>query len=320
MTVDFQDFFHSSRTKPIYVLLGVQGAGTNLLSRILARMFNISMLHDQSLVVHVAKQLGHRPTSLQVAAAYQALRASIVRSELQQKFNGSQASDREFLAGMDRCFAAAGISTAAGLASFVYAYRAFRLGATEVGIKSDDLWAHASALDHVLPKRRIILLTRDFRDHVVSAVHKRFGPVEPVAAAEWIQRRFRYYEREYQMHRDGHHLRFEDLLGDPGRTIEHLGDRLGLASVCSISTFVDTFTFRPGRIGRWRTLPRRDLEWCETILRRELLEYGYGLATGAAYRPSRIDAVRVRLRDTLGRIRQKLTHYGRVPRRRLRAE
>ena len=212
---------------------------------------------------------------------------------------------------MDHRFAEADISTAAGLASFVYAYRAFRLGATEVGIKSDDLWEHASALDHVLPNRRVILLTRDFRDHVVSVVNKPFGPVEPVAAAAWIQRRFHYYEREYQARQGGHHVRFEDLIRNPCHTIEHLGDRLGLTPVCCISTFVDNFTFKPGRIGRWTTLRRRDLEWCETILHREMLDYGYEPATNTSYRPSRVDAIRVPLLDTVGRIRQKLTQTAR---------
>jgi len=230
-----------------------------------------------------------------------------MKSGRQRKFHGDHTSDREFLAGMDDRFAEAEISTAAGLASFVYAYHAFRLGATAVGIKSDDLWAHASALDHVLPNRRVILLTRDFRDHVVSVVNKPFGPVEPVAAASWIQRRFHYYECEYQARQGGHHVRFEDLIRNPRHTIEHLGDRLGLTPACCVSTFVDNFTFKPGRIGRWTTLRRRDLEWCETILHRELLDYGYGRATRTSYRPSRVDAIRVPLLDTVGRIRQKLT-------------
>lgn len=305
VAADFQGFLRSTQTKPTYVLLGVQGAGTKLLSRILAGAFNLSMLRDQSSVVRAAKQLGPRPTDLEVGDAYQAIRASMMKSGRALQSRDVRTSRREFLAGMDQRFAETDISTAADLARFVCAYHAFRRGATEVGFKSDDLWAHASSLDHVLPNRRVILLTRDFRDHVVSVVNKRFGPVEPVAAAVWIQRRFHHYEREYQT-QGGHHVRFEDLIRNPCHTIEHLGDRLGLTPVCCISTFVDGFTFKPGRIGRWTTLRRRDLEWCETILQRNLLDYGYSPATRTCYRPSRVDAIRVRLLDTVGRIRQKL--------------
>jgi hypothetical protein len=133
------------------------------------------------------------------------------------------------------------------------------------------------ALDRVLPNRRVVLLTRDFRDNVMSVVGKSFGPRMPAVAAEYVHSRFVHYEREYRR-RGGAHVRFEDLVAAPVPAIEALG---------------------------------REIAWCESILRRELLEYGYGLETSGSRRPTAWDRTGMRGADAALRVPQKLRRLGR---------
>ena len=83
-----------------------------------------------------------------------------------------------------------------------------------MAIKSDDLWETIGHIDAVLPNRRIVLLTRDFRDNLLSITNKDFGPVEPLIAARYVKTRFARYDREYQRTPDAQriHVRYEDLL------------------------------------------------------------------------------------------------------------
>jgi hypothetical protein len=45
-----------------------------------------------------------------------------------------------------------------------------------MAIKSDDLWETIGHIDMVLPNRRIVLLTRDFRDNLLSITKKDSDP------------------------------------------------------------------------------------------------------------------------------------------------
>ena len=216
------------------------------------------------------------------------------------------------LDGIDEYFRAAAPATAADLARFVYAYRAARTGRAGLAIKSDDLWAHVQALDRVLPQRRVVLLTRDFRDNAMSIVGKPFGPRMPAVAAEYVRARFIHYEREYRRRlTGGAYVRFEDLVGAPARAIDTLGRTLGLGGLGRGDSSLDGLTIRTGRVGRWRALPRRELAWCEAILRRELVNYDYGLATTGAFAPTLWDQLSTRSADAALRVPQKIRYLRR---------
>ncbi len=303
----FESFLASRRERPTFVVLGVQGSGTNLLSKLLRRLFNVSVLHDQALVVRLAGQLGPAPTAGEIDDTFRQMVSAISPSQWRRRVTKQALHADGRFEGIERHFSAAQVTNGPELARFVYAYRAFRSSATDVAIKSDDIWAHMPALARVLPDRRIVLLTRDFRDNVVSVMHKPFGPVEPLIAATYVHHRFRCYEQEYHARRpDGCHVRFEDLIHEPRRTLERLAERLGLEPGVPIPEFLATFPFRAGRVGRWKRLSPRDLAWCETMFRRELIEYGYGLATSATSRPSAADHWTAVARDCVGRVPQKL--------------
>ena len=90
------------------------------------------------------------------------------------------------------------IETPAELAQFVYAYGAYKLGTTLMAVKSDDLWEQLDRIDSVIPNRRIVLLTRDFSDNLLSITKKDFGPIEPFVAARYVHGRFLRYEQEFK--------------------------------------------------------------------------------------------------------------------------
>jgi len=46
----FSDYQTLTRNEPVYVILGVQGSGTNLLARIMNRVFGFSVVRDRALV------------------------------------------------------------------------------------------------------------------------------------------------------------------------------------------------------------------------------------------------------------------------------
>jgi hypothetical protein len=66
-----------------------------------------------------------------------------------------------------------------------------------MAIKSDDLWETIDRIDAVLPNRRTIFLTRDFRDNLLSVAGSDFGPIDPLHAARYVKHQVSVYEREY---------------------------------------------------------------------------------------------------------------------------
>lgn len=59
----FKEFFEAARERPVYVVLGVQGSGTNLLSRLLVRIFGFSVLQDRSMVFRAVSTSVRQPVS-----------------------------------------------------------------------------------------------------------------------------------------------------------------------------------------------------------------------------------------------------------------
>ena len=60
-TTSFGEFQQQVAGEPVWVVLGVQGSGTNLLSRVLERSFGFSLIEDGSVIFKTAAQLGLAP-------------------------------------------------------------------------------------------------------------------------------------------------------------------------------------------------------------------------------------------------------------------
>jgi hypothetical protein len=308
----FDAFFARMKKEPVYVILGVQGSGTNLLRSILVRAFNFAVIQDQSLIYEAALQVGARASAATVRRQLNALHSRLCPSALTRKTRRRIKSNGSF-AGIEDHFDTADIRCGADLARFVYAYSAFSRGTTLMAIKSDDLWQSLDHIDTVLPDRRIILLTRDFRDNLLSITRKEFGPVDPLMAAQYVKERFSRYEAHYRRTLPEHrfHVRYEDLLDSPDTFVQRIGEQFDLIAAGAAPPVVDSRRIRRNNVRKWGSLSNRDLALCEAVLREELHNYGYGTQCDPVAAPGAGTWLVAKSRDTAKRVPQKLRNLAR---------
>jgi hypothetical protein len=302
----FPEFYARIQNEPIYVILGVQGSGTNLLRRILLGSFNISFVQDQAIIFNAAARLGLRPTADAVQREFNLVRSRVFPSALTRKTQRLVRGNAMF-DGIDQHFDAARIRSAADFARFIYGYGAYMRGTPLMAIKSDDLWEHIDHIDAVLPNRRIILLTRDFRDNLLSITKKDFGPIEPLIAARYVKERFAHYDAEFRRTPDERriHVRYEDLLDAPDDFLARFRRHFGLPGADQANEEVTT-RIRRNNQRKWASLSRRELAHCEAILDHELRAYGYVPECDPLVLPPASAWLLARGRDTVKRIPQKL--------------
>ena len=306
----FEEFYCTARELPIYVILGVQGSGTNLLRSILADAFNFSVVQDQSLVFEAAIKAGSRPSPEAVRRLFAALRERAVPSMITRKTRRRLKTNGSF-AGLEDHFDSAIINSGTDLAYFMYAYSAYSLGTTLMAIKSDDLWQSIQHMDAVLPNRRVVLLTRDFRDNLLSITKKQFGPIHPLVSAEYVRRRFAVYAAEYRRTPAPHrlHVRYEDLLECPDKVIAALREQFQLGGRSDAAPPVDHGRIRRNNRRKWASLSPRQLALCEAVLRDELQAWGYGTECQPVPPPGPAAWLMARGRDAAQRVPQKLQNF-----------
>jgi len=304
---DFRAYYERLRDQPIYVVLGVQGSGTNLLSRLLTKLFGFSVLTDRSAVFNAAAALGNHPTEAEVTREIRRFKRLVWPSTLRRKLSKYVIIKRKPLEGLASELVPSAIGSGADFARLIYTYRGFSLGASHVGIKSDDLWQGIHHIDQVLPNRRIILLTRDFRDNLVSIAGKRFGPIEPLRAAQYVKHQLGYYAPEFR--RAGaaaHHITYEALLNDTRTVVDAFASHFGLQPILDLDTAIPALKFRPNKIGKWKKgLSERELATCEGLLYDELIEFGYEPTTPSRVMPTSGEMLAATARDAVRRVPQK---------------
>ena len=292
--------------EPIFVVLGVQGSGTNLLCRILRRAFNFLLIEDGSVIFRSAARLGTDPSAAQVRRACALVHSRLEPSALTRKTRRLIKVNADY-SGLDRHVDTARIRSGADFARFVYSYGAFRLGTQRMAIKSDDIWEDIAHIDDVLPNRRIILLTRDFRDNLLSVSRKDFGPVEPLNAAWYVKKQFACYQEEYARARPEHrfHVRYEDLLESPLSVVERLAHHFEMPPVVGGERAVEALNIRKGNRRKWTAIGARTLAHVEAVLRDELTAYGYQPSTEWAAPPGAAAWATASVSDALKRVPQK---------------
>jgi hypothetical protein len=285
----------------------VQGSGTNLLGRILIRVFGFSVLRDRSMVFNAAARLGRSPGPDDIRRAISEFRSLVAPSLIDRKLGRKFIQRSDSFDGIFDVLQPAAVRSGAEFARLIYAYRAHALGAREMAIKSDDLWEQIDQIDAVLPNRRIILLTRDFRDNVVSVGGKHFGPVEPICAAQYVKRQVRLYDAEYRRAgADGFHVAFETLVNSPQDFVQDFARHFDLTPAVDPGVALQTIRPRANKIARWRGLSSRNLAWCEAILADELSAWGYARACPDAACPGKAEMAAARVRDAVSRVPQRL--------------
>lgn len=303
----FHEFYENTKHEPVFVVLGVQGSGTNLLRSILVGAFKFSVIQDRSLIFNAAAQLSETPTRDEVRRQFQQVVSRLLPSSLTRKTQKLVTSNGSF-AGVDEAFEHASITSPADFALFVYSYSAFRLGTRLMAIKSDDMWEYLDHLDRVIPNRRLIFLTRDLRDNLLSITKKDFGPVEPLVAAGYVKKQFASYEAEFQRTPASKrlHLRYEDLLEGPLDVVSRLSAQFDLEPTPEGLAAVRSLPIRKHNVRKWSGLHGRTLAQCEAMLRSELDRFGYGTTCEPVAVPGASTLTNARARDVVKRVPQKV--------------
>jgi hypothetical protein len=304
----FLTYLESTKDEPVYVILGVQGSGTNMLGRLLRRFYNFSVLRDRSMVFNAAARLGRAPTSDAIRREIQEFTSRAFPSSMRRK-TGKILIDYEAFPDVKAVLRPEAVKTGTDFARLIYAYRGYRLNTDRMAIKSDDLWENIEAIDDVLPNRRIILITRDFRDNLLSVSGKDFGPIEPLAAAQFVKHQLSYYAPEFRRAgSSAFHVKFETLVSAPRQFFEEFTSHFQLAPTIDPDAAVRELRIRPNKTQKWKSLSSRELAWCEGILYDELLEFGYTPESPDRVLPGRRALMAAAARDAIKRVPQKLRH------------
>jgi hypothetical protein len=301
------EYYEAKREAPIYVILGVQGSGTNLFGRLMTKLFGFSVMRDRSAVFNAAARLGPNPNRRDIEREISAFKELVWPSTWKRKISKSVMRRNRPMAGLEDVLVPSAIRSGADFARLVYTYRAYGLGASYLAIKSDDLWENMGRIDEVIPNRRIILLTRDFRDNLLSVGGKQFGPIEPLCAAQYVKHQLAYYAPEFRRTQPlSYHVKYEALLNDTRKLADDIAQHFGLVPSVELDAAVRELQFRPNKIGKWKRLPASELAWCEGILRDELIEFGYPIASAATEVPGSARILLATVRDKVRRVPQKL--------------
>jgi hypothetical protein len=305
--VSFASFHERQKHEPVFVILGGQGSGTNMLSRILVRGFKFATVHDGSVVFNMCAKLGNAPSINDVRRQYAALRPRLLPDALTRKTRRLVFSNANFDR-IDDSFDPATIKSAADMTRFVYSYAAFSLGTDRTLVKSDDLWETINRMDDVIPNRRIILITRDFRDELLSIAGGDFGPVEPLVAARYVKERFRHYQREYDRTPPEHrlHVRYEDVLESALAFVQKVAAHFGIEMVPGGEESVTAVKIRPSRVKKWARLDPTLLGHLESILGDELRACGYETGSEHPTPPDGATWMIATTKDAFKRIPQKI--------------
>jgi hypothetical protein len=259
-------------------------------------------------VFNAAARLGAEPRREEIEREIRRFTERAFPSPLRRKM-GHVLADYAAFPGIVPELRAERIRTGADFARIVHAYRAYSLGTTRMAVKSDDLWERIDAIDAVLPNRRLLLITRDFRDNLLSVAGKEFGPVEPLCAAEYVKRQIARYAAEYRRTGDrALHVKFETLVSSPEVFFQEFTGHFGLSPVADPRTAAQQLRIRPNKTQKWRSLSAEQLAWCEGLLQQELLEFGYVPVSSPPVLPGRRARLSARARDVLKRLPQKVRH------------
>jgi hypothetical protein len=307
---EFLAYAEASRERPIYIVLGVQGSGTNLIAKTMVELFNFSVMRDRSMVFNAAARLGRSPTAPAIEREIRELEHVVSPSLLRRKTSKHIIKKTQRLEGLSAVLRRSRIQSGADFARLIYTYRAFTRGAAHIGIKSDDLWQNLHLLDQVIPNHRIVMITRDFRDNLLSVSGKYFGPIEPLCAAQYVSKQLAHYGPAFRRSGSrGYHVTFEALLNSTRECMDGLARHFELTPAVDLDVAIPALKFRPNKIGKWKRLPAQQLAWCEGILRDDLIGFGYPLISESPEAPPWSQLAAAQVRDSVKRAPQKIRSF-----------
>ena len=307
-SMQFLDVWPDLREEPTYVVLGVQGSGTNLLCRILHQAFGVSVTRDRSLICSAAARVARNPTRGNVARQMQRVYRSFFPGQVRRRLLSREFHhhSRNYL-GVEEAIGKVETDSAASFAEFWYSYHAFSNELSRKGIKSDDIWRHVSDFDAILPNRRLVRLLRDPRDNALSITSKDWGPRNVLCAAKFVADQASIYDHEVASHPE-HSLviKYEHLLMETASFVERFAEQFDALPRDGWRDRLQKIGIRSENRQKWRSLPTATLEHLESRLGPLLSGHGYDRATPDGNRPSPMQMVAWRVDDIARRLPQKI--------------
>jgi len=304
----FSEFHKTLQDKPTYVLLGVQGSGTNLTSRILRKVFEISIVRDRSLILGTAASLVGKssPENLKRAREKicQCVFPGAIRKRLLPRQWYHQAANYR---GIQDVLHQTAMTSPAEFADFFYAYHAYVDDCQEKGIKSDDCWEQLDRIDQVIPNRKNILLVRDPRDNANSIMYKDFGPRTVYAASQYVNHQLDLYLKETESHPDNSlTTNYETLLAAPHDFVRDFAKLSGLVIPANVEERIEKLGIRSQNFDKWKKWSAYDIAVSEKIYGDKLKKLGYESHSTDSIKLSSAAMARLRAIDIAKRIPQRL--------------
>lgn len=304
----FEEYYNRKKQEPTYVILGCQGSGTNLASRLLQQTLSFSVVHDRSLIFNSAVEVSKNPTSTTIEAQFKRIRRRIFPGKLRRRFMLKRHyRQAKHFSGLPTAIATDLVTTASEFASYLYAYHAFNSGAKHQGLKSDDLWETIEHIDAIIPNRRYILLVRDPRDNAISITNKDFGPKDIFAASEYVRFRMAQYANEVNRQKPENvvTITYENLLNQPVRELEKISSKWQLDLADDYVERIEKMNIRSHNSRKWAKLPHRRLQICESILGEMIDQYGYERGTNESTGVSSFQKLCWSAKDVAQRVPQR---------------
>jgi hypothetical protein len=257
---------HISKPLPPFFIVGCTRSGTTLISQILDGHSRLAVYHE-SHFYHLLHHDLHRYGNLE---QLKNLRRFIndVREVLRRQKKMPPPEEKEFL---DALVA----PTFEGVLATILHLYARRQGKVRGGDKTPGHHAYLSEILEKLPESPVIFVLRDPRDAVV-AIREKFGVSLKGAAFLWNAAFVNYTKFSHRVHL----VQYEDLVRRPTESVQSMCSYLGEHYEPEMLRFFERIPARLARIrynqdllgpvdashiGRFRELPRGDIERIEAI-------------------------------------------------------
>ncbi len=310
---DFISFYEESKSNDIFIILGAQGSGTNLLSNILEIVFDCSVIKDRSLIFNSAINIYRDQSNKTIHRELRRIYSSFFPNRFSKYLGPSHYHHRsKHFVGFEKYLGDVKIRDAEDFVYFFACYHAYSNGKSRLAFKSDDMWENIEFAEKIYKKKKYIHLVRDFRDNVLSVINKNFGPKTVYVCSHYIKERVNAYHQETLRNRDvSILLTYEELLEHPQKCIIELSEALGLGPVSDLANKIEALNIRTTSLGRWKNQMAEDeLLVCETILQDELREFGYPITSKTLMPDSLpVRSAKHTIHDMVLRVSQKIKRY-----------
>jgi hypothetical protein len=267
---------HTSSPLSPFFIVGCTRSGTTLISRILDSHSRLAVYHE-SHFYHLLRSDLHRYGDLRQMANLRRFVAD-VREILRRQKKTEPPGEPEFLAALVS-------PTFEGVLATVLQLYAGLQGKPRGGDKTPGHHSYLPEITEKLPDSPVIFLMRDPRDAVL-AIREKFGISRPGATALWNAAFISYRQFSHRVHL----VQYEKFVQQPTEGVEAMCSYMGECYESDMLRFYERIPDRlakirfnqdllgpvdPRHMGRFREMPRREIEQIEAACATGMEAMGY---------------------------------------------